>query len=528
MEISAEAAEPAPEAEVTEEVVAEEAPVEEVAEEAPVEEVAEEVPAEEVPVEEFAEEAPAEEVPAEEPVVEEAAEAEPEAVEEILVEEEAPAEEVVVEAVVEEAPAEEAVEETPVEEEVLADEPAVEEVAEEAPAEEAVAEETPVEEFEEETPVEIIAAEETVEEAVVEVEMVDEDDEDLLLDASLEDALIEELLLGRIFGDFEEDDTDEDFDELRAFLTGGEEEEEIEVEETEAEEEVIPEDETEKEAEKEAEKEPHVIGTAVVKDGNSDLITEDAAKQTSYEQYAPASVQNGLEEIILLPAQLDPMPFTKEEEILTETILGRFSMAPVTMPAPFGASSALTWGEYIPFESGSTDYTGADLILVKGQHSHIPSVSGKEELRREVARAKEISGGKPVGISLMIGRIEQDLAACVYADVDFVVLNEASTGMLPYALRRAMKYLSRVNSGLDLLIGIEDVNDTKEIAKLIAMGADYILLNREYDEVRSGYMRKELMEIARNTGHGSVQEFNMYDICTISADLAANTDISHF
>ena len=72
------------------------------------------------------------------------------------------------------------------------------------------------------------------------------------------------------------------------------------------------------------------------------------------------------------------------------------------------------------------------------------------------------------------------------------------------------------------------MNDTKEIAKMIALGADYILLNREYDSVRCECMKKELKEIARNTGHGSVQEFNMYDICTISADLAANTDISHF
>jgi hypothetical protein len=198
------------------------------------------------------------------------------------------------------------------------------------------------------------------------------------------------------------------------------------------------------------------------------------------------------------------------------------------MPQPFGSSSALSWGEYIPFVTEDADYSGADLILIKGQHSHIPAVSGKEELRREVAKVKEISGGKPVGISLMIGRIEQDLAACVYSDVDFVVLNDTSAGMLPYALRRAMKYLSRVNSGLDLLIGIEDVNDAREIAKLMAMGADYILLNREYDSARSNYMTKELKEIARNTGHGSVQEFNMYDICTISADLAANTDISHF
>ena len=406
--------------------------------------------------------------------------------------------------------AEEPIEEVVIEEEVI-EEPAVEETVEETAEE--IAEE-PVEEV----VIEEEAVEEPVEEVVIEEEMIEEptaeenDEEDLILDASLEDTLIEELLLGRIFGDFEEDDTDDDFDALRAFLSGAEDEAESEF----------------MEDEDLSQPEEHIIGTAVIKGGNSDLITEDMAKQHSYEQYAPASVQNGLEEIILLPAQLDPLPFAADEEIQTQTTIGKFALFPVTMPEPFGASSALSWGEYIPHESASTDYSGAELILVKGQYSHIPSVSGKEELRREVARAKEISGGKPVGISLMIGRIEQDLATCVFADADFVVLNDASTGMLPYALRRAKKYLSRVNSGLELLIGIEDVNDTKEIAKMIALGADYILLNREYDSVRCECMKKELKEIARNTGHGSVQEFNMYDICTISADLAANTDISHF
>ena len=145
-----------------------------------------------------------------------------------------------------------------------------------------------------------------------------------------------------------------------------------------------------------------------------------------------------------------------------------------------------------------------------------------------MALAKEKSGGKPIGLSLMIGRIEQDLAVCVNADVDFVVLNDVSSGMLPYALRRAINYLSRVNSGIDVIVSIEDVNNAQEIAKLLALGADYILLKREYSETTTRRLTAELREIARNTGHKDVHGLNMYDICTIDRDLAANTDISHF
>ena len=55
----------------------------------------------------------------------------------------------------------------------------------------------------------------------------------------------------------------------------------------------------------------------------------------------------------------------------------------------------------------------------------------------------------PVGIDLVAGRIEADLEACVYAKLDFVILNDVSSRILPYALRRARNYLNRVNSKVE-------------------------------------------------------------------------------
>ena len=268
-------------------------------------------------------------------------------------------------------------------------------------------------------------------------------------------------------------------------------------------------------------------GTEIAEDKKYHLLTDEQVKSL-FEQYGIGPASNGLEGIILLPAQLDPMPLGRDEEIDTESVIGKFSAQPVFMNQPFACSESFLWGEYIPGEDDEADYSEASLILVKGKNSHIPTVSGKKQLRKEVALAKEKSGGKPIGLSLMIGRIEQDLAVCVNADVDFVVLNDVSSGMLPYALRRAINYLSRVNSGIDVIVSIEDVNNAQEIAKLLALGADYILLKREYSETTTRRLTAELREIARNTGHKDVHGLNMYDICTIDRDLAANTDILHF
>ncbi len=280
-------------------------------------------------------------------------------------------------------------------------------------------------------------------------------------------------------------------------------------------------------AEETAEEAAEEVGTGFVLDKKYSLLA-DAETKSLYVLTGVGPASNGLEGIILLPAQLDPMPMSREEEINAGTILGKGTNFPLKLDRPFGSTDLFLWGEYIPGSDNTDELSDSSLVLVRGKNSHIPNVSGKEELRKEVAKAKEITGGTPIGISLVIGRIEQDLAACVYAGVDFVVLNDVSSGMLPYALRRAKNYLNHVNSEIELIVSINDVNDAKELAKLVALGADFILLEREYDGITTEHITDELKEIARNTGHKNVHDLNMLDICTIDSDLAKNTDIAHF
>ena len=422
---------------------------------------------------------------------------------------------------------EETVEET-AEEVAKTAEAAEEEKAEEA-AETEVSEEEKAEEATEETAEEAVeevaeTAEEKAEEAV-ETEAVEEDKAEETAVETAEE--VAEETAGAAEEKAEEAAETEVSEEEKAEETTeeiAEETEEVIAEAEEAGEEVLSDS---KEFILVDDEEEEKAGTEIAEDKKYHLLTDEQVKSL-FEQYGIGPASNGLEGIILLPAQLDPMPLGRDEEIDTESVIGKFSAQPVFMNQPFACSESFLWGEYIPGEDDEADYSEASLILVKGKNSHIPTVSGKKQLRKEVALAKEKSGGKPIGLSLMIGRIEQDLAVCVNADVDFVVLNDVSSGMLPYALRRAINYLSRVNSGIDVIVSIEDVNNAQEIAKLLALGADYILLKREYSETTTRRLTAELREIARNTGHKDVHGLNMYDICTIDRDLAANTDISHF
>ena len=495
-----------------------------------VEETAEEAAeAVEATVEETAEEVAKTAEAAEEEKAEEAAETEVSEVEKTEETTEETAEEVTEETTeaAEEEKAEEAAE-TEASEEVKAEE-ATEEAAEEAVEEVAEAAEEKAEEAAETEVSEEEKTEESIEETAEEVaEETAEAAEEKAEEAAETEASEEEKA---------EEATEETTEEVTEETTEAAEEEKAE----EAAETETSEEEKTEEAEEAGEEvlsdskdfilvddeEEEKAGTEIAEDKKYHLLTDEQVKSL-FEQYGIGPASNGLEGIILLPAQLDPMPLGRDEEIDTESVIGKFSAQPVFMNQPFACSESFLWGEYIPGEDDEADYSEASLILVKGKNSHIPTVSGKKQLRKEVALAKEKSGGKPIGLSLMIGRIEQDLAVCVNADVDFVVLNDVSSGMLPYALRRAINYLSRVNSGIDVIVSIEDVNNAQEIAKLLALGADYILLKREYSETTTRRLTAELREIARNTGHKDVHGLNMYDICTIDRDLAANTDISHF
>lgn len=271
------------------------------------------------------------------------------------------------------------------------------------------------------------------------------------------------------------------------------------------------------------------VAYSMLKSDMKYTVLYDLAAKKIFDDYPlrDTNVSNGLENIILLPAQCNPLPLKRNATVETKTMIGALTDCPVEVLQPFCFSKLFLWGEHIPNNPRPETYANQALVLVKGEDGHIPNLSSKEELREEVAIAKERFNHTPVGIDLVAGRIEADLEACVYAKLDFVILNDVSSRILPYALRRARNYLNRVNSKLEILVCVEALKDAQELAKILALGANFVLVERGFDLDMANKMTEALKEICRSTGHSNVHDLSLDDICTIDTDLAMYTDIRH-
>lgn len=212
--------------------------------------------------------------------------------------------------------------------------------------------------------------------------------------------------------------------------------------------------------------------------------------------------------------------------------------------------------------------------------SKFPELNSKEDLRDMVDRLRQRSGGRPIGIKIAAGNIEQDLACCVFAGPDFITidgrggatgsspffLREATTVPTIYALSRARKYLDSVHSDIALVI-TGGLRVSADFAKALAMGADAIAVAsagliaaacQQYRICGSGncpvgvatqdpelrrrlnvdaaaqrvanflnVSLKELKTFARITGNHSVHDLSCDNLVTLNPDIARYTGIRH-
>lgn len=204
----------------------------------------------------------------------------------------------------------------------------------------------------------------------------------------------------------------------------------------------------------------------------------------------------------------------------------------------------------------------------------------KEDLKDLVSQLRMASMGRPIGIKIAAGKIEQDLEYCVYAEPDFITIDGrgGATGASPklvrdstsvptiYALHRARKYLDEVGAQIDLVI-TGGLRVSSDFAKAIAMGADAVAiasaaliaaacqqyricgtgkcpvgvatqdpvlrerLKMEAAAERVGnFMRcslEELKTFARITGHENLSDLSIADLCTINREISEYTNIPH-
>ena len=212
--------------------------------------------------------------------------------------------------------------------------------------------------------------------------------------------------------------------------------------------------------------------------------------------------------------------------------------------------------------------------------SKFPELNTKEDLRVMVDLLRQCSDGRPIGIKIAAGRIEQDLEYCVFARPDFITIDGrgGATGSSPfflreatsiptlYALARARKYLDSVNADIDLVI-TGGLRVSADFAKALAMGADAVAIAsagliaaacQQYRICGSGncpvgiatqdpelrarlkvdaaakrvanflnVSNEELKTFARITGNHSVHDLSLDDLVTTDRDIAKYTDIRH-
>lgn len=220
-----------------------------------------------------------------------------------------------------------------------------------------------------------------------------------------------------------------------------------------------------------------------------------------------------------------------------------------------------------------------------GEDIHSPAyfkdIKNKDELKSKVAWLRKISGGKPIGVKIAAGNIEEDLEIIIYAKPDFITIDGrgGATGSSPkfikdstsvptlFALYRAREYLD--NKGINdiSLIITGGLRISSDFAKALCLGADSIAIAtsamiaagcQQYKICNTGKcpvgitthdpkLRKrfkvdisskrienflrvstnELMDFSRITGKDDIHKLSIEDICTTNSEISNYTKIKH-
>lgn len=212
--------------------------------------------------------------------------------------------------------------------------------------------------------------------------------------------------------------------------------------------------------------------------------------------------------------------------------------------------------------------------------SKFPGISRPEDLERLVDELRQRSGGRPIGVKIAAGRIEEDLAFIARAKPDFITidgrggatgsspkfLKDASSVPTVFALARARKFIDENCPGTDLVI-TGGLRTSRDFIKALAMGADAVAvasaalmalgcqrfrvchngkcpvgIATQDPELRArlsvdagarrveNYLRAcaaELEAFLRCMGARSLSELSAADLCTTSCEIASATAIRH-
>ncbi len=213
--------------------------------------------------------------------------------------------------------------------------------------------------------------------------------------------------------------------------------------------------------------------------------------------------------------------------------------------------------------------------------SHFPDIRNRDDLKSTVDCLREKSGGKPIGIKLAAGHLEDDIEIALYAGADFITIDgrAGGTGAAPkvvkqaasvptvFALARARKVLDAKGADNVSLIITGSLRVSSDFAKALAMGADAVAigtaammalgcqqyricntgkcpvgiatqdpaLRSRFDVEKSAarvanffkVCTEELREFARLTGNDNVHDLSSKDLCTTHSEISNHAGIEH-
>jgi len=220
---------------------------------------------------------------------------------------------------------------------------------------------------------------------------------------------------------------------------------------------------------------------------------------------------------------------------------------------------------------------GQDII----SPSHFPDIRTRDELKITVDHLREKTSGKPIGIKLAAGHLEEDMDIALYAGADFITIDgrAGGTGAAPkvvkstasvptlFALAKVRKVLAAKGAVNVSLIITGGFRVSSDFAKALAMGADAIAIGsaammavgcqqyricdtgkcpvgiatqdpalRARLDVEKSAARvvsffkvstEEIKDFARLSGNEDVHDLSTADLCTTNSEISNHTDIEH-
>jgi glutamate synthase domain-containing protein 2 len=250
----------------------------------------------------------------------------------------------------------------------------------------------------------------------------------------------------------------------------------------------------------------------------------------------------------------------------------------------FGQSAKPGMGGHLPGSKVTKEISeirgfpeGSDII----SPAHFKDIKNKEELKEKIEWLRKKSDGKPIGIKIAAGNIEEDLEIAIFAKPDFITIDGryGATAAAPkyvkiatsiptvFALYRARKFLNEKSIKDISLIITGGLRVSSDFAKALALGADAIAIGtaaliacgcQQYRMCNTGkcpvgittqdpklralidinksakgvekFLRvstEELKDFARLTGNRDIHKLSISDLCTTNSEISNHTKIKH-